>query len=129
MLKVKTSLTVTTDELEVFCDPPLTFEAVGNIDPNLWSQLKAWSEKNYPLEQAVNFVPKLFVSVSQNGKAYPLTTEAAAEELRQAVGDPFLCDLIENYWNYEFNYFKKKRLVSASSSPASATGNGSELTP
>jgi hypothetical protein len=129
MFKVKTTLMVTTEELEVFCDPPLTFEAVGNIDPNLWSQLKEWSERDYPPGEAVNFVPRLFFSVSQNGKAYPLTTQAEAEELRQAVGDAFLCDLVENYWTYEYSYFKKKRLASASLLAEHATGNGSEPQP
>jgi hypothetical protein len=128
-LKVKTTHTVTTDELEMVCDPPLTFEAVGNIGPHLWGELRDWSKGEYPMEEIVDFIPKLFVSVSQNGDTYPLTTPAQAKALKESVGDEFIADLIESYWNYEFTFFKKKRAASANSLKESDDSKADEPTP
>jgi hypothetical protein len=128
-LKVKTTHKVTTEELEIFCDPPLTFEAVGNIGPQLWDELRDWSNERYPPEKAVDFVPKLFVSVSQNGDTYPLATPEQAKALEDAVGGEFLSDLVENYWGYEFSFFKKKRAASANSLKGSGDSKADELTP
>lgn len=127
-LKVNTTHTVTTEDLEIFCDPPLTFEAVGNIGPHLWGQLRDWHKGNYPPEDVVGFIPKLFVSVSQNGDTYPLTTPEDAKALEDAVGNEFLSDLVESYWNYEFDFFKKKRAASANSLSQSDDSKPSEPT-
>ena len=121
-LSVRTTHTVTTDDIDVYCDPPLIFEAVGNIDPQTQTRLADWHKANYPPEQAVAFIPKLFISVSQNGEVYPLTTEADAQALREAVGDTFLSDLVERFWTYELNFFKKKRNGSVNLLSASENG-------
>ena len=125
-LSVKTTHTISTDDLEIYADPPLVFEAVGRINDKLHNDLRAWSNKNHPIDQTVKFVPRLFLSVSQNGDTYPLTTDADAQALREAVGDDFLHDLVESFWDYDYLFFRRKQLVSASSSPASATGNGQD---
>jgi hypothetical protein len=127
-LKVRTTHTLTTDDLRVFCDPPLTFEAVGSIDPHTRIGLSAWHDSDYPTGQAVDFIPKLFLSVAQNGTAYPLTTSEDAQALQDALGDRFISRLVNAYWDYEYRYFQKKELVSVNLSPASGTGNGSEPT-
>jgi hypothetical protein len=128
-LKVKTTYTVTTDDLEIFCDPPLTFEAVGRINDKTHTDLLTWSKDDYSPDRAISFIPSLFLSVAQNGTAYPLTTKAEAIALREATGDKFICDLVESFWNYDYTYFKKKRLGSANSLPASDDGSSPEPTP
>ena len=128
-LTVKTTHVVTTDDLEIFCDPPLTFEAIGRINDKLHNELRAWANKNHPIGQTVKFVPQLFLNVSQNGNTYPLATDADAEALRGAVGDDFLHNLVESFWDYDFLFFRQKRLASANSLQTSAAGNGSEPTP
>lgn len=129
-LAIQPTQTITSDDLEIFVgDLPLVFEAIGNIGGSLQNDLLAWSQADYPAAQTAGFIPRLFLSVSQNGDKYPLTGQAEAEALRQAVGDDLLKDLVESYWNYRYRYFKKKRLGSGNSSPASDTGNGNEPTP
>jgi hypothetical protein len=128
-LKVRTTHTLTTDDLEMFCDPPLTFEAVGSIDPRTSRDLSTWHSSKFPEGQAVDFVPKLFLSVAQNGTSYPLTTVEDARALQEAVGEKFVSRLVLSYWNYQATYFEKKQAASVSLSPESGTGNGSEPTP
>src|SRR3990172_8868536 len=118
-LSVKTTHVVTTDDLEIFCDPPLTFEAISRINDKLHNELRAWANKNHPIDQTVKLVPRLFFSVSQDGTAYPLATDADAQALREAVGDDFLHDIVEAFWDYDYLFFRRKRLVSPSPSPAS----------
>jgi len=134
-LTVRTTHTLTTNDLRVFCDPPLTFEAVGSIDPRTRIELSAWHDSDYPSGQAVSFIPKLFLSVAQNdsdgpmGPAYPLTTDEDARALQDALGDRFISRLVNAYWDYEYKYFQKKELASVSLSPELGTGNGSGPTP
>ena len=128
-LAIKTTMVVSTDDLEVFSDPPLTFEAIGRINDTLHRELAAWANAGYPADQTARFIPRLFLSVAQNGQSYPLATPDDAQALREAVGDEWLANLVESFWDYEYNYFKKKRLASASLSQAQGTGNGSEPTP
>ena len=125
-LKVKTTHVVTTDDLEMFCDPPLTFEAIGNIDPHTREGLRVWYQNKYPTEQSLEFVPKIFLSVAQNGTAYPLVTDEDAKALQDALGDKFISHLVRAYWNYEAGYFEKKETASTSLSETPVTGNGSD---
>ncbi len=126
-LNIQTHHTITTNDLELFCDPPLTFEAVGRIADQTHNALLEWAKNDYPEEKTLEFLPHLFVSVSQNGETYPLNNDGAAREFREAVGLTFVQDLIEAFWNYEFYYFKKKRLASINSSTASADTNKSTV--
>ena len=128
-LKVRTTHTVTTDDLEMFCDPPLTFEAIGNIDPHTREGLRVWYQNKYPTEGALEFVPKMFLSVAQNGTSYPIATEEDAKALQEAVGDKFISHLVRAYWNYEAGYFEQKKTGSENLSAPPVTGNGSEPTP
>ena len=128
-LPIRTTMSVTTDDLELYADPPLAFEAIGRVNDTLHRELAAWASAGYPADTTARFIPRLFLSVSLNGQTYPLTTQDEAQALRDAVGDEWLANLVEGFWDYEYNYFKKKRLASANLSPASATGNGSEPTP
>src|SRR3990170_7983871 len=109
-LSVRTTMQVTTDDLELYADPPLTFEAIGRVNDTLHRELAAWASAGYPAEQSVRFIPRLFLSVAQNWQSYPLTTADDAQALRATVGDEFLANLVEAFWDYEYNYFKKKRL-------------------
>jgi hypothetical protein len=127
-LSIRTTMTVTTDDLEIYADPTLTFTSVGRVNDKLHRELAAWSTAGYPAQQTVEFIPRLFMSMSINGDTHPLATGDDVQELRQAVGDEFLANLVESFWDYEYNYFKKKRSVSVSLSPESGTGNGSEPT-
>ncbi len=128
-LTVETTMVVSTDDLELYASPTLVFRTVGRVNDTLHRELAAWASAGYPAEQTARFIPRLFLSVSQNGQTYPLTTPDDAQALREAVGDEFLANLVESFWDYEFNYFKKKRLASANLSPQSTTGNGQEPTP
>ena len=128
-LSIKTTMVVTTDDLEIYADPPLTFEAIGRVNDTIHRELAAWATAGYPADQTARFIPRLFMSVAVNGSSHPLTTADDVQELRAAVGDEFLANLVESFWDYEFNYFKKKRLASANLSSESGTGNGSEPTP
>lgn len=125
-LAIKTTFAVSTDDLGVFCDPPLTFQAIGRVNDTLHRELVAWGTAGYPADQTTRFIPRLFLSVAQNGVSYPLSTADDAQALREAVGDEFLANLVESFWDYEFSYFKKKRLASASLSPQSTNGSGQE---
>jgi hypothetical protein len=128
-LKVKTTHTLTTDDLEIFCDPPLTFESAGSMDPRTVQELREWYKNHCPNEQAVMFVPKIFLSVAQNGKAYPLTTQEDAMALQKAVGDKFISRLVNSYWNYEVGYFEKKQSGSVNSLTESSGNGTKEATP
>lgn len=121
-LKVRTTHTVTTDDLELFCDPPLSFEAVGRVGPKLHNDLLTWSQAGYPAEQAPGLAAQLFLSVSQDGQSYPLNSPAAATELQNQVGDEFIRNLIEAFWDFEYRFFKQKRLASGNSGPRSNAG-------
>lgn len=128
-LNIQTTEKVTTDDLEIFVgDLPLIFEAIGNITGDLQSDLLAWSQADYSVNQAIQLVPRLFKSVSQNGDTYPLTGQAEAEALHQAVGDDLLKELVEGYWNYRYRFFKRKRRASASSSTEPPAMEASEVT-
>lgn len=123
-LNIATTQTISTDDLEIYCgDTPLIFEAVGNINGALHSDLLAWSQADRPPTQTVALVPRLFLSVAQNGDTYPLTGPAEAEGLRQAVGDELLADIVEEFWNYRYRFFKRKRIASVNSPPASENGS------
>lgn len=123
-LTIQSTQIVSSDDLEIFVgEMPLIFEAVGNIGGALHGDLLAWSQADYPAAQTAAFVPRLFLSVSQNGIKYPLTGLAEAEALRQAVGDELLRDLVEGYWNYRYRFFKRKRSGSAPSPTASENGS------
>ena len=128
-LSIKTTIVVTTDDLEIYADPPLTFEAIGRVNDTIHRELAAWATAGYPAEQTARFIPRLFMSVAQNGTSYPLTTAEEAQALRDAVGDEFLANLVESFWDYEYKYFQKKELASVSLSPELGTGNGSGPTP
>ena len=128
-LKIQTTRTVTTDDLRLYCDPPLTFGAVGHIPTTVNNALLDWADKGYDSTRAVEFVPRLFSSVAQNGTSYPLASKEDAAALREAVGDVFLRDLVEGFWNYDYRFFHLKRLVSENSLPDLTTTNGSEPTP
>jgi hypothetical protein len=128
-LSVRTTHILTTDDLRIFCDPPLTFEAIGSIDPHTRIELSAWHDSDYPAQQAVGFIPKLFLSVAQNGQSYPLTTDEDALALQDALGDKFISRLVNAYWDYEYRYFQKKELASANLSPELGTGNRNGSTP
>jgi len=128
-LNVKTTFTVNTDQLEIYCDPPLAFEAIGRIDDKTHRELVEWSKADYPAGQTLAFIPRLFLSVSQSGKSYPLSGEADAQALREATGDAFLVNLIEGFWNYEFRFFQRKLAASESSSTAQGAGRESEPQP
>lgn len=122
-LAIQTTQTVSTDDLEIYVGgAPLVFEAVGNIPGALHSDLLAWSQAERPPAQSVALVPRLFLNVAQNGETYPLTGPVEAEALRQALGDELLADIIEEFWNYRYRFFKRKRLASASLTPASENG-------
>lgn len=129
-LKIQTTETITTDDLEIFVgELPLIFEAVGNIPGPLQDDLLTWSRADYPLPQTLQLVPRLFLSVSQNGDTYPLTSQAEAEALRAAVGEELLRDIVEGYWNYRYRFFKRKRLASANSLTEPVAMNGNGVTP
>lgn len=122
-LTIKTTQTITTDDLEIFVgDAPLTFEAIGNISNSLHTDLLTWSRAGYPADQAAGFIPRLFVSVSQNGEKYDLTGQAAAVAFQEAVGDDLLKDIIEGYWDYRYRFFRKRQAGSVSLPPASENG-------
>lgn len=123
-LHIQTTQIVTTDDLEIYCgDLPLIFEAVGNISSGLHSDLLEWSQAERPAAGTVALVPRLFMSVSQNGDKYPLTGSAEAEAFREAVGDELLADIVEEFWNYRYRFFRRKRNGSANLPPASENGS------
>lgn len=113
-LKVRTTHAITTADLEIYCDPPLEFEAVGRISGQMHNELLAWSQAGYPAEQTPALAARLFLSVTQDGVRYPLNTPEAAAELRAATGDEFMRNLVEAFWDFEYRFFKQKRPASAS---------------
>jgi hypothetical protein len=128
-LSVKTVRTISTDDLNIFCEPPLLFEARGYIAPELGGDLLEWEAGGYAAERAAELLPRLFLSVAQEGIRYPLSTKADALALRDAIeaanpgyGDIFLSTLLDGYWNEHYRFFGRKRLASASSQTVSANG-------
>ena len=128
LLNVKTKRIITTDDLRLYCDPALTFEAVGHIPGPAHNALLEWSEAGYPADKIEALVPQLFTSVSENGTSYPISTPADAAELRQALGDTFMRDLIEGFWNYDWRFFRQRKNASANSSETLDTGSDLEIT-
>lgn len=123
-LAIQTTQTITTDDLEIYVgDTPLVFEAIGNISNSLHTDLLAWSRAGYPADQAAAFVPRLFLSVSQNGEKYDLTGPTEAAAFQAAVGDDLLKDIIEGYWDFRYRFFRKKQAASGSLPTASETGS------
>lgn len=130
MFKIQSTLQVTTDDLEVYVgEEPLRFEAIANIPNGLNTELLEWSKVGYPANQAVKLVPKLFLSVSQNGTSYPLSTQKEVEAFRAEVGDELTAEIVEGYWEYRFRYFKKKRIGLDTSSPMPLSTDVNEPTP
>lgn len=127
LLKAKTTRIVTTDDLELYCDPPLVFEASGRINDKLTAELKEWYQNGYDPQITLKFIPQLFLSVSQNGETFPIRSQADAEALREALGDGFLLDLVEAFWDYDYRFFTQRRAASANSS--TERGDGSENKP
>ena len=128
-LSIKTTHILTTEQLEIYCDPPLTFEVVGSIDPHTRKKLGSWYEADYPTNRAVEFIPSLFITVAQNGIAYPLKTVEDAAAFQEAVGDVFLSRLVERTWAYDINQFKKKQVGSISLSKDSDDGAEQDTQP
>lgn len=128
-LSIRTTMSVTTDDLELYADPPLTFIAIGRVNDTLHRELAAWATAGYPADQTARFIPRLFTGVSVGGSIHPLTLADDVQEFRAAVGDEWLANLVESFWDYEFNYFKKKRAASVNLSPELGTGNGNGATP
>jgi hypothetical protein len=128
-LTVKTIRTISTDDLSIFCEPPLTFEVRGYIAPELGSDLLEWEQGGYSIERAAELLPRLFISVSQNEEHYSLATKTDALALRDAIeaanpgyGDTFLATLLDGYWNEHYRFFGRKRLASVNSQPVSENG-------
>lgn len=113
-LSVQTTRTITTDDMRIFCEPPLTFEGIGYFSPSFVNDLAEW-EKNPDDDRAIKFVSRIFLSVSQNGARYPLSTEAdvlalrdAIEEINPGNGNNFLATIVEEYTRAHYRFFRNK---------------------
>lgn len=134
-LSVQTTRTITTDELRLFCEPALTFRVKGFISPVLAKDLAEW-ENTYEGERAAELISGLFVSVSQGGYEFPLTTKSdvlafkeAIEESNPGGGDGFLSTLLESYLNEHYRFFRNRLLELGNSLPVSDSGKVKEPTP
>lgn len=128
-LKAKVTRTITTDDLEIYCDPPLTFEASGRINDKLTAELKQWYQNGYDPQKTLDLIPQLFLNVSQDGQTYPLESRGDAEALQEALGAGFLVDLVEAFWDYDFRFFQKRLSGSVRSLTALGSGDTSEPSP
>lgn len=135
-LSVQTTREVSTDSLNIFCDPPLIFKSRGFIAPGLFNEISEWEKKGHDEKLAVGYISRLFVSFSQNGETFPLTTKEDAMALREAIeesnpggADGFLSTLIEAYLNEHYRFFRNRLAVSESSLPVSSNGKVKEPTP
>jgi hypothetical protein len=133
-LTIQTTRTITTDELHLFCEPPLTFRVKGFIDPALAKELAQW-ENTYSGERAAELISQLFVSFSHAGDSYPLDNKSAVLAFKDAIeegnpggGEGFLSTLLESYLNEHYRFFRQKLLALENSSQASNNGKVKEAT-
>lgn len=119
-LLVKTVRTISTDELNIYCEPPLVFSARGYITRAINEQLLAWDLAGRPISLTLGLLPQLFFSVSVDTQVFPILSQVDSEALRQAIetanpggGDEFLTALVDGYWVNHYRFFTRRRPASA----------------
>lgn len=134
-LTINTTRKVSTAEMRMACDPPLYFQVRAYFGVEISQQMVNWQQAGArDAVGAADILSQVFLSVSQNGDSYSLTTPANVLALREAVeanspgeGDGFLCALLENFVSNHYAFFTKAENGSAPSSPHSDDGSSPAL--
>lgn len=130
-LTIHTTRQISSADLRLAIDPPLSFEIRSYISYDLNLRLAEWQNagRNNASEAAA-LINQLFVSVGQNGHLYPLNSPEAVNALRETIeatnpgeGDNFLIAMLNGFVINHYNFFSIERNGSAPSLPASENGS------
>jgi hypothetical protein len=129
-LLVKVTRILTTDDLDLTCDPPLSFEVTGNVEPSIFKAVQEWEAAGFELERCAELVGRVFISVTQDGQTYSLNGKAAALALYEAIEESnpgaayqFMVRLLENFIQNHLRFFVSRRSGSPPSAPPSENGS------
>ena len=121
--------TITTADLFIACDPPITFDVKARLSPAWAIKSREWEESDSPdIDTAIELMSESFVSVAQDNETFPLTSIKAVQSLRDSIeqdnegyGDEFIIHLVEMFSN---NHFRFLALASAKSAKLLRPSNG-----
>ena len=113
--------TITSSDLFMACDPPITFTVKVKVPPT-WARLhRQWEEQGHAdLQMTKELIAQSFVTVGQDGDAWPLNTIEAVDELREAIeeqnpnsGDDFLITILDSFAFNHYNFLAGQSMSSA----------------
>jgi hypothetical protein len=121
--------TITTGDLFIACDPPMSFEVKSRLSADWATKHLAWeADGSEDITIALDLVSTGFLAVSQNGERYDLNSIEAAEALREAIeggnegeGDTFICDIVSSLAHNHYSFLARN---SANSARLSELSNG-----
>ena len=112
MIKIEYEATYTFTNADLLdtSDTVLTFKAKTRHSKEWAEKVNNWINEDQPdPREAVNLMPLAFISITQNGKEYPLDTVEDVKALREAVesqnegmGDKVLADWVAGHYLYHF---------------------------
>lgn len=103
-----TTKILTTAELGIACDPPLTFEVKTYLTRETLALLACWDDDSDNPVLTKQVAARLFVSVQQDGEKFPLDSEAAISGLAQAIGPDgmeFVGAMVRGFEALHFGFF------------------------
>lgn len=121
---------VTSKDLGLACDPPLTFEIKTALPRPTATMALGWQQGGSgDVNVALEIIGRMFVSVGQAGQRYPLTGRDNVEALRLAIeestpgaGDDFILSLANRGINNHYDFFTDESTDSPPPSMPSSAG-------
>ncbi len=130
-MKIKYNPTriITTADMFIACDPPITFEVKVRISPDWARRLGEWEDaKDQDINIAMQLMSETFISVSQDGEAFLLSDIKSVQELRDSIeqdnkgyGNEFITQIVEMFGT---NHFRFLALASQRSTELLRPSNG-----
>ncbi len=113
--------TITTADLFIACDPPMTFEVKAQLSTDWVRSHIAWEESGTEdMKTAIDLVSSSFLSVAQDGNKYPLDTIDAVQDLINAIednnkgqGNLFVCDILTKFTHNHYSFLTRSSANSA----------------
>lgn len=130
-LKINTTRQITSNDLRIACDPPLLFEVRSFIAPDLVDKIADWERagsKDANIGAAL--VAQVFVSVTQDGETYPLTSLSDVGALQETIeaaspgqAGGFICAMLEGFTANHYRFFRGGPTGLTASPPVSVNGS------
>lgn len=115
------SRTITTGDLFIACDPPMSFEVKSRLTSDWATKHLAWEAAgSEDITIALELVSTGFLAVAQNGERYDLNSIEAAKALREAIegqnegeGNTFICDIVSSFAHNHYSFLARNSADSA----------------